>query len=188
MEQPYFDLDKPQVTIGDSIKVEDQTTWSTISSWDFGDDSPFETGKTVYHKYFDKGRYIITLTAESPSGCTDQDTAAVQVVPKPIKITQYNVFTPNGDGVNDVFSFFNTPDEKIIAANIETIDARIYDRYGNLVCHWTSPEQAIKGWDGTINNKGKRPVSEGVYYYILLIKGKDGKKYEPISGFIYLHR
>ncbi len=188
VEKPDFDLDKPVVFIGDSIKVDDLTTWSQLSSWDFGDQSPFETGKTVYHKYFDKGNYIITLTAQSSSGCTDQDTAIVQVVPKPIKVTQYNVFTPNGDGVNDIFSFFNTPDEKIIAANIKTIDARIYDRYGNLICHWTTPEEAIKGWDGTVNNKGHRPASEGVYYYILLITGKDGKKYKPISGFIFLHR
>ncbi len=188
VEQPDFDLDKNLVFIGDSIRVEDLTTWSINSSWDFGDETPFENGKNVYHKYFDKGNFIITLTAESASGCTDQDTAIVQVVPKPIQIAQYNVFTPNGDGVNDVFSFFNTPDEKIIAANIETIDARIYDRFGNLVCHWTTPEEAIKGWDGTINNKGNRPASEGVYYYIILIKGKDGKKYDPISGFIYLHR
>ncbi len=188
VEKPDFDLDKPVVYIGDSIKVEDKTSWATSSSWDFADNSPMETGKSVYHKYQNKGNYVITLTAQSSSGCTDQDTAVVQVIPKPIKITKYNVFTPNGDGVNDVFSFFNTPDEKIIAANIEKIDARIYDRDGNLVCRWTTPEQAIKGWDGTINNRGRIPASEGFYYYIIIIKGKDGKNYKPISGFIYLHR
>ncbi len=188
VEKPDFSLDKPQVVIGDSIKTEDLTSWSVLSTWDFGDTAAPATGKTVYHKYYDKGDYIITLTAQSTSGCQDQDTARVKVVPQPIDITNYNVFTPNGDGVNDIFSFFNTPEEKIIAANIETIDARIYDRYGHLVCRWTNPQQAIKGWDGTINNNGRTPAPEGVYYYIIIIKGKDGKKYKPFSGFIYLHR
>ena len=188
VEKPSFDLDKSQVFIGDSIQVQDLTSWSEFSFWDFGDQSPIVNNSSTYHKYFEKGYYTITLTAQSNSDCSDQDTAQVYVIPKPISLAQYNVFTPNGDGINDVFSFFNTPEEKIIAANIQTIDARIYDRNGNLVCKWTNPEQAIKGWDGTINNKGKTQAKEGFYYYVILITGKDEKKYDPITGFIYLHR
>lgn len=187
VEQPDFTMDKTTVIIGDSVKIEDLTSWAKHHYWDFGDLSPQQTGKTVYHKYFDKGKYLITLTAESASGCTDQDTAWIEAVPKPIKLQNYNVFTPNGDGVNDVFSFFIKPEDKITAYNIETIDGKIYDRYGKVVCHWTTPEQAIKGWNGNINNS-KIPAAEGFYYYVIIIKGKDGKKYPPFTGFIYLHR
>ena len=187
VEQPDFSLDKPTVIIGDSINVQDLTTWSDKHYWNFGDGTPEQEGESVYHKYFNKGKFLITLTAESKSGCTDQDTAYVEAVPKPIELQKYNVFTPNGDGINDVFSFFNKPDDKITAYNIETIDGKIYDRYGKVVCHWTTPEQAIKGWNGNINNTNI-PASEGFYYYVIIIKGKDGKKYPPFTGFIYLHR
>ncbi len=188
VEKPNFTIDKQTVYIGDSIKVEDKTSWSDAWQWDFGDGSPYGTEKTLYHKYFQKDTFQIVMTVYSKNGCSDNDTQNVVVQPKPITIEQYNIFTPNGDGVNDVFSFFNTPDEKIIAANIEEIKGRIYNRYGEVVCKWDTPEEAIKGWDGTIMNKGLFKAPSGYYYYILLIKGKDGKKYEPFKGFIYLYR
>ncbi len=188
VEKPSFKLDKQSTFIGDSIKAQNQTSWAKSCLWTFGDNSAAQTGCTVYHKYLDKGKFLIKLKATSESGCYDFDTAWVLIVPKPIKLPQYNIFTPNGDGINDVFSFFNTPDLKITAANIKSIDGRIYDRDGHLVCHWTTPKQAIKGWDGTINNNGKIPAPEGFYYYIIIITGKDGKKYKPFTGFIYLHR
>ena len=188
VEKPDFSVDKYTVYIADSIKVEDKTSWSKQWEWDFGDESPIETEKSVYHKYFEKDTFLITMTVYSESGCSDFDTARIVVQPKPIEIEKYNIFTPNGDGVNDVFSFFNTNDEKIIAYNIETIKGRIYNRYGKIVCKWNTPEEAIKGWDGTINNNGIMKAPSGFYYYVLIIKGKDGKKYKPFTGTIYLYR
>ncbi len=188
VERANFTVDKFTVYIGDSILVEDKTSWAKEWEWDFGDDSPIETEKKLYHKYFEKDTFLITMTVYSESGCSDFDTAKIIVQPKPIEIQEYNIFTPNGDGVNDVFSFFNTPDEKIVAANIESIKGRIYNRYGEVVCEWNTPEEAIKGWDGTINNNGIFKAPPGFYYYVLIIKGKDGKKYEPFTGVIYLYR
>ncbi len=188
VEQANFDIDKRNVVIGDSIHVQDKTSWADSRTWDFGDTSDLFFDKSEYKKYKNRGVYSIKMTAKSKSGCTDFDTAQVTVVPKPIKIEAYNIFSPNGDGINDVFNFFNTPDEKITAANIDQISAKIYNRYGEVVCKWTSQEEILKGWDGTIRNKGKRKAPAGFYYYVLIIKGKDGIKYKPFSGFIYLYR
>ena len=188
VEEAHFEVDKNTLDIGDSLQVDDQTSWAVNWSWDFGDATSENGEKSFYHKYFDKGIYTITLTAYSKSGCTDTDTAQITVNPRPIQLPDYNVFTPNGDGVNDVFSFFNKPDDKITAANIETINGKIYDRNGKVVCQWSSPDQAIEGWDGTYMNNGKHVLPEGVYYYVIIIKGKDGKDYEPFTGYIYLRR
>ena len=188
VEQPQFDIDKNKVTIGDSIHVTDRTSWTKQWQWDFGDQSDILTDKDEYKKYENKGTYQVILTAISKSGCKDYDTAKVEVVPRPIEITDYNIFTPNGDGINDVFKFFNDPDERIIAANIDKITGRIYNRYGEAVCKWDTREEILKGWDGTMNNKGHRPAPDGFYYYILIIKGKDGVKYKPFTGTIYLYR
>jgi gliding motility-associated-like protein len=68
-----------------------------------------------------------------------------------------NVFTPNGDGVNDLWHV--TSD-----CNIQTFGLSIYNRWGQLV-HY-SPNAAF-GWDGTVNGV---PASEGVYYYELQFK------------------
>ncbi len=62
-----------------------------------------------------------------------------------------NVFTPNGDGYNDVF--------EIEYQNIETFEIRIYNRWGMLVYHSTNLD---KPWDGSINGE---KATEGVYFW-----------------------
>ncbi len=61
-----------------------------------------------------------------------------------------NVFTPNNDGVNDVFN--------IADWGVEQLD--IYNRWGTKISSLT-PENPI--WNGTCNNQA---CSEGVYYYV----------------------
>jgi len=85
-----------------------------------------------------------------------------------------NVFTPNGDGVNDVFIINNlTPGSTI----------NIYNRWGTLV--WNpSPLERGRGeafWDG--RTPAGLPCVEGVYYYIVNLP--DGKMYK---GFLELLR
>jgi gliding motility-associated-like protein len=71
-----------------------------------------------------------------------------------------NVFTPNGDGKNDVL--------KVFGNYIATIDLRIFNPWGQLIFQTTDP--AI-GWDG--KHKGQlQPV--GVYAYALKVTRQDG--------------
>jgi len=63
-----------------------------------------------------------------------------------------NVITPNGDNINDVFTF----DNSLIMAKKLTI----FNRWGNVVYQ---TEDSFT-WDGTFNGK---PCSDGVYYYII---------------------
>jgi gliding motility-associated-like protein len=64
-----------------------------------------------------------------------------------------NVFTPNGDGANDLYIPFPY-------CFIESIEMQIYNRWGNLVFETTDPDI---NWDGK-NLKGN-DVAEGVYFY-----------------------
>jgi gliding motility-associated-like protein len=66
-----------------------------------------------------------------------------------------NVFTPDGDGINDIFYF---PQK-----GGTCFDCRIYSRWGRLLYRWSD---ANAGWDATIQASGQR-VEDGVYYYIL---------------------
>ncbi|MGB5005292.1 MAG: T9SS type B sorting domain-containing protein, partial [Ferruginibacter sp.] len=90
-------------------------------------------------------------------GCTDDDDVFVKVYEGP---TYYlpNAFTPNGDGLNDIFR--PTP------VGIQSTDYfRIFDRYGSMMFE---TRQWMQGWDGTL--KGK-PASLGTYVW--MIKGID---------------
>lgn len=70
-----------------------------------------------------------------------------------------NVFTPNGDGHNDIFK---PRDNRFI----DKINLKVFNRWGNQVFSTSNPEI---NWDGTLNN-GKL-VSPGTYYYICEVYG-----------------
>lgn len=65
-----------------------------------------------------------------------------------------NVFTPNGDGVNDIFQPFPYD-------NVQKIEMYIYDRWGQLVFKTEDPDIQ---WTGT-DMHTHRPSSDGTYYY-----------------------
>jgi gliding motility-associated-like protein len=70
-----------------------------------------------------------------------------------------NVFTPNGDGLNDFF----TPIHPY--KYVKDIDIKIYDRWGIEVFRTTNPEIL---WDGKSSQTG-RMASDGVYYYACIV-------------------
>jgi gliding motility-associated-like protein len=87
--------------------------------------------------------------------------------PKEIKIP--NVFSPNADGVNDLFEIENLA---------QGAEVSIYNRWGALVFESNNPNNF---WDG--RTKGGTPVPGGIYYYIVKIPGSESKK-----GFVELIR
>lgn len=80
-----------------------------------------------------------------------------------------NVFTPDGNGINDVFEVHN--------GYIEIIDFTIYDRWGNKV-YRTGPKQAVQ-WDGTY--KGRQAMT-GVYTYFLTGRCRLGKPIKQVGN------
>jgi len=84
-----------------------------------------------------------------------------------------NVFTPNGDGINDNFT--------IVTSEISGYTISIYDRWGLEMFHSTNP---TLHWDGSTKNGGEAPA--GVYYYI--IKYSCNEKSSTKDGFLQLIR
>src|ERR1051326_7838429 len=68
-------------------------------------------------------------------------------------LTVPNVFTPNGDGINDLFT--------ITSKGIKSAAVVVFNRWGQVVAKW---DPLSASWDGTDNGK---PVSDGVYYYVI---------------------
>jgi gliding motility-associated-like protein len=92
-----------------------------------------------------------------------------RVVPTKQKYLIPNAFSPNGDGINDVWNLpFITSYRKCVV--------QIFDRYGRLL--FTSYGYQ-KPWDGTFNGK---PLNVGTYYYVIDLKNGEA----PIGGYVVL--
>lgn len=111
---------------------------------------------------------LYTITVNTAQGCTAKASLLVTVIKNPIIP---NTFSPNGDGINDVW---NIP----YLNSFPNVSVQIFDRYGRQVYKSIGYSTA---WDGKVGGKGL-PV--GTYYYIINPEG--GRK--PISGSVTILR
>jgi gliding motility-associated-like protein len=136
-------------------------------TWDFGngDNSILTDPSTIYT---DIGTYNVMLIAYA-GGCSDTAYIVIETFGKSTIIIP-NVFTPNGDGSNDVFTVDGT--------NLESVEAEIFNRWGQKMYEW----KHVKGyWDGRTQSGIEAP--DGTYFYIISAKGIDGEEYFKKGGF-----
>ena len=103
----------------------------------------------------------LTQVEQTANGCDYEHTINVQMescIVEEALVYIPNVFTPNGDSVNDAF--------EIVLQNGIVERGWIFNRWGNIVCTF-SPTQ-LK-WNGRDERTGK-PVLDGVYTYVLYFK------------------
>ena len=92
---------------------------------------------------------------------------AIHVVPSQLSIP--NVFSPNGDGHNDLFIFKHQ--------SLKSCKLTIIDRFGKVIYKMeTDNIYEWEGWNGNIKNS-ERNAPEGQYYYIIEATGYDGIEY-----------
>ena len=130
-----------------------------------------------------------TLTVSDDNGCI-KEASVIVFLSTTRRVYIPNAFSPNGDGLNDLFTIFTSTD----AVSVNTL--QIFDRWGERV--YQSPDSFIPnidiggtpsgqinhGWDGTIN--GQIAPNE-VYVYLTEITFIDGKT-EVFSGELTLAR
>jgi len=144
-------------------------TWPhQVLSWDFGDGSSSAEPNSS-HTYTRKGRYRVTLTVLDAAGCLIKASKEVQILDYYLEIP--NVFTPNGDLLND--SFF--PKFRFI----QNLQLQVMNSWGELI--YRSQGQEGPGWDGTVAGQ-KAP--EGVYVYKISYQAPDGRRVTTSSTFL----
>lgn len=131
--------------------------------FDFGNGLTFHTNDlsaTPGHTYSIPGTYTVVLTAGNGI-CTDTAQLTVVVLPfQPLIAVMPNIFTPNGDGNNDVFF--------IRLENAVSVEVTIVNRWGNKMTEFSG----LTGfWDGSVNGN---PAEDGVYFYNYTATGLDG--------------
>ena len=140
-------------------------------TWDFGDGSS-SNENTPSHTYTKPGNYTVKLTAQNNRG-SNADKIIIEA--RSISgIDPCNVFTPNGDGENDMLSFKTR--------NIASMEIIISNMAGAPVARWNTVEG---GWDGKLANGNDAP--EGLYLYAGHAVGTDGVIH-PVKGSVTLSR
>jgi gliding motility-associated-like protein len=120
------------------------------------------------------GAQTVTQVEQTSNGCDYVHTVNIQMescIIDPSVIFIPNVFTPNGDMVNDTF--------EIIIQNGKVERGWIFNRWGNVICTF-SPTQ-LK-WDGKDELTGI-PVLDGVYTYVVYFNPANTVK-ELYQGFV----
>lgn len=124
------------------------------------------------------GHYFIDI--ELPCGTKRTNSIYVEVDPCINKFAVPNAFSPNDDGINDLFRPFLGE-----IYGIEEFEFAVFDRWGNQVYHSNALED--QGWDG--RHKGQS-LSAGVYVWYLSYQTMVGGEMESkvLSGDVLLLR
>jgi gliding motility-associated-like protein len=146
-------------------------------------DSLWVLASPILHRYYIPGEYSVKLTIESDQGCIDSmrfDKIVVDLSELHIP----NVFTPNGDGINDYFV--------VESKSLRNLYVEIFSRSGLMVHSFIGDGEKLKnypGWDGNVN-KSSINASPGIYFYIIRAMGWDDKVYngKEFRGFFYLYK
>jgi gliding motility-associated-like protein len=136
----------------------DLSGYAKTYSWDFGDGGS-SSAANPQHSYSDTGTYLVRLIVRNDIGCAD-------TMVKPLTVRNVymmsvpNSFTPNGDGLNDVY--------KPTVIGHKWMRFEVYNRWGALMFRGDDKN----GWDGLFEG---RPAPEGVYAVKVFVKDWENK-------------
>ncbi len=160
--------DEITIDLGDSITLVpiiqsivgvDEYMWnngSTLTCDDCPEPTAFPQGSTTY-----------TLTVIDQNGCMGSDNITIKVSKRRYVFIP-DAFSPNLDGVNDVFSVYTG--KGVVSIN----SMRIFNRWGDMMYENKDIEPGSfgsVGWDGRFNG---RMMDTGVYIYAIEISFLDG--------------
>ncbi len=137
------------------ITFNDQSTDAINWSWRFDDIGAAFIQNPTFN-FPDTGVYNVDLIVVNNFGCSDTATQVIDI--KPIVTLQIpNAFTPNNDGLNDVFKPVGILD------GIRDYELIVWNRWGEMIFESRDPNI---GWNGEYKNNGTLN-QEGVYVYTI---------------------
>jgi gliding motility-associated-like protein len=180
-EVTFVNVPSPQLPetltacLGSEILLDPQVDADSFV-WNTGD-----TGPTL--EVSSSGTYSVSMDYQ---GCLVEDEVTVafeEYIPVESLIIP-NIFSPNGDSLNDVFRLSNSvlPNEDPCGFPGLNLDLKVYNRWGNLI------RDGVCEWDG--NDAGGNAVSDGTYYFLIdaraVCSGQTEEK--EIAGYLELVR
>ncbi len=153
-----------------TVDCTDQSVGAITYNWNFGNGNT-STTQNPSNTYSVNGTYTITLIASS--GICSDTAYAIIIVESGLTLEIPNVFTPNTDGSNDLFTIKST--------GVKEISLQIFNRWGQKLFEFSGPNAS---WDGKASGE-KAP--EGTYFYFVKATGFDDKEIEQ-HGTVNLFR
>ena len=184
---PYTGFSPLSVNFDNTTALQNLTTGTVTTTWNYGNgismtfsgtSSSYSVpidGSSIYQSAGSYTVYMIVTQSTGTASCIGTASTVI-TVELPSKLDVPNVFTPNADGVNDLFTLQTT--------NLTEITCTIFDRWG-VKMYDVKADKGNISWDG--KNFSNKDVPAGTYFYILKAKGKDLKDYEQ-KGTVSLYR
>jgi len=175
-EVPVADFTMPEEVLISNPEVQLTNLSSQLGdnkyTWTIGSLYTFEGEVNPRFKLDKIGKYQITLRAENEHACKHETTKMLEVK------NHFNIFiptsfSPNFDGLNDEFKPVFTE----YGLDHRQYELEIFDRWGHTLFRSKDP---VKGWDGSVQNKGE-PLKEEVYVYRIKYKDMDGNAYTKMG-------
>jgi trimeric autotransporter adhesin len=130
--------------------------------WQFGN-ATTSTQVNPSTTFASGGMYQVILFAQAGT-CTDSASVYI-LVDDDLQLTIPNIFSPNGDGINDQFF--------VSGIGVKDVEGVIFNRWGEKVYSF---QGLNTGWDG--KNLKNEVSSDGTYFLLLKVTGTDGKLYD----------
>lgn len=143
------------------IVFNNQSKNAHLYSWYDADRHLLSTTKEYLMPHPGLGNFCYTLIAQDTLGCADSVRKCIDIRNGGTLFIP-NTFSPNGDGLNDVF--------RIYGLYKQLDEFSIYNRYGERVFHTKSTSA---GWDGLYK---ARRCDVGTYYYIIKLVNNNGEQ------------
>ncbi len=165
------------VTIGeDAVFFINQSSGGTSYLWTFGDGHT-STQTNPHHTFNSIDDYTVWLYVFDDFGCVDS-VSAIIIVQDVFTLYIPNAFTPNGDGINDLFMPLG------LGVGTEDYSLKIFDRWGNMVFYTTSINV---GWDGNINGVKRDTKRTAMYTYLIEFKDRKGLPHQLMGVITAVH-
>ena len=145
------------------------STAGTGAYWTPAENVDCDTCLTPVLTVLEPGWYV--LTASDSTGCSGQDSTYVDVF-YPVYVP--NSFTPDGDGINDVF--------KVEGEDLRGFWMKVFNRWGEVIFESADPEEP---WLGNVDG-GDHYAPDGIYFYQVRIEQEGGPLL--LEGHVFLLR
>jgi gliding motility-associated-like protein len=168
---------QPTTELNPTIYFTDQSSGASTWSWSFGDLANSSSNvQNPSFPYPGPGCFDVILTVTSVNGCVDTTLHQVCIDPD-VTLFVPNAFTPNDDGVNDIFR------PQGVGIDPDHFEMWIFDRWGNMIFY---TDDFAKGWDGIV--QGHSIIcQQDVYVWKIKALDQKGNKHN-IVGHVSLVR
>lgn len=150
--------DNVTIQVGGSVKLNTKSS-ADVTSWKWFPSQWLSCASCTEPLAAPKERITYSVTATNEGKCTATDKVTVNLICDNTNVFIPNTFSPNGDGINDVFYLRG-------AGIFNVLSFRVFNRWGQLVFQKNggSGNNPLDGWDGNLNGL---PLQPDVYVYLI---------------------